>query len=124
MKLKAEIQERISMLLVDIIKRNGLSNEKLGGILGCGRNTINNYRLFRTTPSTPFINKLAEFYGARVNWIYNGEGSMYNGDGLASLPHAAGRGVSLAPGSRDVPAVKAKSESMIVDEGAGQDVSV
>ncbi len=82
MTQKAEIRARVGELLVDLIEKNGLSNKKLGEIMGCGRNTINNYRRLNTTPNSNFINKLAELFDVNLTWLYTGDGEMYRGDGL------------------------------------------
>ncbi|MCP4691772.1 MAG: helix-turn-helix transcriptional regulator [Desulfobacterales bacterium] len=82
MKQKTEMQKRTSALLIDLINRNGLSNRKLGRIMNLGRNTINNYRRLKATPSSTFFHELAELFDVNLTWVYTGKGEMYHGDGL------------------------------------------
>ncbi len=73
--------KRTAMIMVDIIEKNNLSNDRMGAILGCGKNTIHNYRNLITTPSTDFIIKLSSYYGVNVEWLQTGIGDPYYEDG-------------------------------------------
>ncbi len=87
----ADIQNRIGVMLNDLIERNALSNRRFAKIMECDRNTINSYRQFQTIPNSIFINRLANLFGANLTWVYTGAESMYHGDGLGPRPdgHAA-----------------------------------
>ncbi len=79
------LKQRTSELLIDLIGRNRLSNRKLGEIMGCGRNTISNYRQKKTTPNQDFLTKLMLFFGVNMNWLFHGRGPRYHGDGQGPM---------------------------------------
>ncbi|MCP4690841.1 MAG: hypothetical protein GY859_22500 [Desulfobacterales bacterium] len=79
---KLGMKKRVSWVIVDIIKKNELSNIKLGRILECGKNTINNYRNEGNLPGAEFIARLSDYYGVNVEWLHTNVGDPYHGDGL------------------------------------------
>lgn len=86
------IKKRTGELLVELIERNHLSNQKLGEIMKCGRNTIDNYRNGKTIPKLEFITRLALKFGVNVEWLYHGRGRRYVGDGLGPIERIHGAG--------------------------------
>ncbi len=90
MKATTDVQKRSSWIIIDIIERNGLSNTKLGEIMGCGKNTINNYRHAITTPGAEFIANLSNYYDVSVEWLHTGIGEPYKGDWMEADGKADG----------------------------------
>ncbi len=86
-----DMKDRSGDILIDLIKRNHLTNEKMGEIMGCGRNTINNYRRKKVLPKPEFLTRLALLFGVNMEWMYHGRGMRYHGDGLGPMkqPYSA-----------------------------------
>lgn len=81
MALKKEMMKRAGMVIRAIMERNRLTNSRMSRIMGCGKNTIQNYKSSITMPPLTFIAKLANYYGVSVNWVHFGEGVPFHVDG-------------------------------------------
>lgn len=81
MEWKLTFEDRAAMVIREIIRRNSLSNSRLGKIMRCSKNTINNYKNSIIAPSTEFIGLMADYYGVNVHWLHSGEGNPFDGDG-------------------------------------------
>jgi SOS-response transcriptional repressor LexA len=67
--------------LYQIIKKLHLTQSRLAEKIGISSVVINRYFKDRTVPSAEFLNKMALQYNININWLLNGEGSMfYSGD--------------------------------------------
>ncbi|MCP4688587.1 MAG: helix-turn-helix transcriptional regulator [Desulfobacterales bacterium] len=76
---------RLSWLVIDLIRRNGLSNSIFAKIMGCTKNTINNYRHMYTTPDLMFHLRLAGVFGVNLIWLHTGAGHPFEERGAPPL---------------------------------------
>ena len=74
------LKERFSEIIIEIQKDWGVSNVKLAEMLGCNKNTINNYKLKRTSPHKYMIDNLCATFKANPEWIYHGQGEAFPED--------------------------------------------
>lgn len=67
--------------LYEVLKKLRLTQAGLAEQLGISTVVVNRYFRDKTTPSTDFLNKLAVNYNININWLLNGDGTMfYSGD--------------------------------------------
>lgn len=63
--------------LYEVLKKLHLTQARLAEKIGISSVVINRYCKDKTTPSAEFLNKLALNYNININWVLNGEGSMF-----------------------------------------------
>ncbi len=67
--------------LYQALKKLHLTQTRLADKIGISSVVINRYCRDKTTPSAEFLNKMALYYNININWLLNGDGSMfYSGD--------------------------------------------
>ena len=67
--------------LYQALRKLHLSQAKMAEEVGISTVVINRYCKDKTMPSAEFLNKLAIRYNLNINWLLNGEGTMfYSGD--------------------------------------------
>lgn len=67
--------------LYQALKKLHISQAKMADELNVSTVVINRYCKDKTKPSAEFLNKLAVKYNLNINWLLNGEGTMfYSGD--------------------------------------------
>ncbi len=77
------MMERTAAIIIDIIEKHGLSNSRLACTVGCGKNTIRNFRKLVTPPSTEIIFNLSDNFNVNVEWLYSGQGNPYYEEGMS-----------------------------------------
>lgn len=73
------LKERAKWAINYIVKKDHLSNIKLGVQMGFAAGTINSYRRMTTDPSIEFILKFCELFKFNVLWFVLGEGYPFLG---------------------------------------------
>jgi SOS-response transcriptional repressor LexA len=63
--------------LYEVLKKLHLTQAGLAEKISISSVVINRYCKDKTTPNAEFLNKLAMNYNININWLLNGEGSMF-----------------------------------------------
>jgi len=72
-----DLKERTKWIIIDVIKKHGLSNEKLAQKIGYNKGTINNYRRKINVPNGDFIETFCKTFHVNPVWFITGVGEHY-----------------------------------------------
>lgn len=72
-------KQRMKWALDQVCGRPGMSNKRVGVMLGVDKSTINNYRHERSIPNVFFINTFCREFSFNYDWLVFGFGEPYEG---------------------------------------------
>ena len=71
--------------LKQVLRKLELSQISLSKAIGISNVVINRYIKNKTTPDFNFLNKLASAYNVNINWLINGEGSIFVSENVKQI---------------------------------------